>query len=166
MSFIDGGGSAPVRLRAVEPTDLPTFFDYEQDPEAARRSRFTPRDRAAFLSHWTDRVLADPTVLTRTVTVGDEIAGNVAAWWKGDRRYLGYWLGRRYWGRGVGSAMLALFLRIETTRPLWADPFAGNTGSVKVLEKNGFRRTGSEWVGDDEYVLLVLDGRAPGNEGW
>lgn len=147
-----------VQLRNVEPADLDLFFEYEQDPEAVQRSRFTPRDRAPFMTHWTDNVLGDPTVFVQTVTVTGECAGNVTSWWKDDRRFIGYWLGQNYWGRGIATEALRLFLQAEPTRPLWADPFTGNTGSVKLLEKHGFRRTGSDWDGQDEYVVLVLAG--------
>lgn len=52
---------------------------------------------------------------------------------------------------------LEQFLRLEDNRPLHADPFAGNTGSVRLLEKVGFRRAGSEWHGEHEHIMLVLD---------
>ncbi|MFC0597648.1 GNAT family N-acetyltransferase [Streptomyces palmae] len=146
-----------VRLRDVEEADLEVFFAQEHDPEAARRSRFTPRERESFMTHWTTRVLGDPTVHVRTVTVDGTVAGNLVAWWEGSRRFIGYWLGREYWGRGVGTAALALFLDLEKTRPLHADPFAGNTGSVRLLEKHGFRRVETERHGEDEHILLILD---------
>lgn len=79
------------------------------------------------------------------------------AWWDEGRRFIGYWLGRRYWGRGIGTRALALFLEREKVRPLHADPFVGNTGSVRLLEKHGFRRTGTVRYGGNEHVMLVLD---------
>ena len=78
-----------------------------------------------------------------------------------DRRFLGYWLGRPYWGRGIGSRALALFLERERNRPLHADPVIGNTGSVRLLEKLGFQRTGTVRHGDNEHVMLVLAQGAP-----
>jgi RimJ/RimL family protein N-acetyltransferase len=152
--------SDDVRLREVEKSDLEVFFEQEHDPEATRRSRFVPRERERFMTHWTTRILGDPTVLVRTVTVNAEPAGSLVAWWDEDRRFLGYWLGRQYWGRGIGTRALTLFLREEGTRPLHADPFAGNTGSVRLLEKCGFRRTGILRHGDDEHILLVLPASA------
>ncbi|MET8656733.1 GNAT family N-acetyltransferase [Streptomyces griseus] len=151
-----------VRLRDVEPADLEVFLAYEHDPEAVRRSRFPPREREAFMAHWTTRVLGDPANLVRTVVVDDgtteSVAGNIVAWWEGERRYLGYWLGRAYWGRGIGTLALAAFLEVETVRPLYADPAAGNTGSVRLLEKCGFVATGTVRHGEDEHVVLVLGG--------
>ncbi|MFI7013029.1 GNAT family N-acetyltransferase [Streptomyces sp. NPDC050164] len=145
-----------VRLRDVVESDLDAFCAYEQDPEAARRSRFTPRPREAFMSHWKERVLGDDSCFVQTVTVGGDVAGNFVAWWDEDRRFLGYWLGRAYWGRGIGSRALGLFLEREKNRPLHADPFSGNTGSVRLLEKHGFRPAGTVRYGDDEHVLFVL----------
>jgi RimJ/RimL family protein N-acetyltransferase len=147
-----------VRLRDVAETDLVGFFEQEHDAEALRRSRFTPRPREAFMAHWTSSILGDSTVFVQTVTVDDEPAGHVVAWWEGPRRFIGYWLGRPYWGRGVGTAALTLFLRLEETRPLYADPFSGNPGSVRLLEKLGFRRSGTVRHGEDEHLMLVLPG--------
>ena len=70
---------------------------------------------------------------------------------------IGYWLGREYWGRGIGTKALALFLDREKARPLYADPAVGNTGSVRLLEKSGFRHAGTVRHGDDEHAMLVLE---------
>ncbi|MEW2394576.1 GNAT family N-acetyltransferase [Streptomyces sp. NPDC046862] len=147
-----------VRLRDVEKSDLELFHIYEQDQEAVRRSRFTPREREAFMNHWVTNILGDDTVLKQTVTVDDANAGGLVAWWEDDgRRFLGYWLGRRYWGRGIGIRALALFLQQERHRPLYADPFHGNTASVRLLERHGFRHEGTVRHGEDEHALLVLE---------
>lgn len=145
-----------VRLRDVVEADLEVLLAYEHDPEAVRRSRFTPRPRDAFLRHWKTKVLGDDTVFVQAVTVDGEVAGSVVAWWDGDRRFLGYWLGRPYWGRGIGGRALALFLDREQNRPLYADPAGGNTGSVRLLEKHGFQRTGTVRHGENEHVVFVL----------
>jgi RimJ/RimL family protein N-acetyltransferase len=153
-----------VGLRDVRDEDLYVFLAFEHDPEAVRRSRFTPRPRDAFLRHWRESVLGDPDCLVRTVTVGGEAAGHVVSWTEDGRRFIGYWLGRPYWGRGVGTRALGLFLALERIRPLYADPFAGNTASVLLLERHGFRRAGTVEHGEDEHVLLVLgEGGPAGN---
>ncbi len=145
-----------VELRDVAEADLDAFLRFEHDPEAVRRSRFTPRPRERFMRHWKERVLADPECHVQTVTLDGEVAGNFVAWWEGDRRFIGYWLGRPYWGRGVGSRALGLFLVREGIRPLYADPFKGNTASVRLLEQHGFRHVGTVVHGDDEHVMLML----------
>lgn len=145
-----------MRLRDVVEADLEVFLAQEHDPEAARRSRFPPRPRERFRHHWTTRILADPTVFVQAVLVDGEPAGNVMAWWEGDRRFIGYWFGREFWGRGIGTRALTLFLQQEKARPLHADPYEGNTGSVRLLEKVGFQRSGTVRHGEDQHIMLVL----------
>ncbi|MEU9476194.1 GNAT family protein [Streptomyces sp. NPDC048191] len=152
------GEHSEVSLRGVTDDDLYVFLAHEHDAEAVRRSRFTPRPRDAFLTHWRERVLGDPDSLVRTVTVGGEVAGNIVSWTQGERRFVGYWLGQPYWGRGVGTRALGLFLQLERVRPLYADPFHGNTASVRLLERHGFERSGTVRHGEDEHILLVLGG--------
>ncbi|MFI1225658.1 MULTISPECIES: GNAT family N-acetyltransferase [unclassified Streptomyces] len=149
-----------VQLRDVVPADLEVFLAYENDPEAARRSRFAPRERDAFMAHWKARVLGDATVFVQTVDVDGEPAGNIVAWWEEERRFIGYWFGRSYWGRGIGTEALTAFLERETARPLYADPVVDNTGSVRLLEKCGFTATGTVRHGENEHVVLVLGGSA------
>ena len=155
-----------VQLRDVTEADLEFLLACEHDPEAVRRSRFTPRPRDAFMRHWKTNILGDSTVCVPMVTGDGEPAGSIVAWWEGEQgvggdRFIGYWLGRPYWGRGVGSVALGLFLRRETNRPLYADPFADNTASVRLLERHGFRRTGTVRHGDNEHLMLVLDSETP-----
>ncbi|MFC4008284.1 GNAT family N-acetyltransferase [Nonomuraea purpurea] len=148
--------SETVRLRDVVEADLEAFLEHEHDPEVARRSKFPPRERERFMRHWERQILDDPTVFVQAVMVGDELAGNVVAWWEHDRRFIGYVFGRAFWGRGIGTEALRLFLAAEKTRPLYADPFGGNTASVRLLERHGFRREGVVQHGDDEHIMLVL----------
>jgi RimJ/RimL family protein N-acetyltransferase len=150
-----------VRLRDVEEADLEVFFEQQLDPEALRRSKFPPRDREHFMRHWRTTVLGDPTVLVQTVTVDGEPAGNIVSWWEQDRRFVGYWFGCRWWGRGIGTSALTMFLERERARPLHADPFSGNSGSVRLLERCGFRPAGTVWYGEHEHLMLVLAAEPP-----
>jgi RimJ/RimL family protein N-acetyltransferase len=49
-----------------------------------------------------------------------------------------YWLGRPFWGRGIASRALALFLELVQERPLFARAAKDNIASVRVLQKSGF----------------------------
>ena len=55
---------------------------------------------------------------------------------------LGYWLGEPFWGRGIMSEAVQEFTRWAfkafDLQRIFAQPFADNTGSVRVLEKAGF----------------------------
>lgn len=150
------GMSEDVQLRDVQETDLEVFYQQQLDPIAAERARFPSRDRERFMTHWHTRVLGNPTGFYQTVAVDGAVAGNIVAWWyepEEDKRYTGYWFGREFWGRGIGSRAMMLFLEREKTRPLYADPHQGNVGSVRLLEKCGFERVG---IVHEEFVLLVL----------
>ncbi|WP_157246072.1 GNAT family N-acetyltransferase [Nonomuraea typhae] len=149
--------SGDVRLRAVEDADLEVFFEQEQDEVASERANFPSRPRERFMKHWRTKVVGDPGVLVRTVLADGDVAGNIVSWTETDgRRFIGYWLGRDHWGKGVGTRALTQFLAEEAVRPLYADPHHGNTASVRLLEKVGFRRSGSVFHGGEEHLLLVL----------
>lgn len=154
--------SEDVGIRDVQEADLELFYEQQLDPEAARRARFPSREREVFMTHWTTKVLGDSANFVQTITVSGEPAGNIAAWWADEqgrpvpRRFIGYWFGRPYWGRGIGTQGLALFLRLEKTRPLYADPFIGNTASVRLLERHGFQHAGTVRHGENEHAMLVL----------
>jgi RimJ/RimL family protein N-acetyltransferase len=66
------------------------------------------------------------------------------------KREVGYWLGSAYWGRGIATAALAALLREVTGRPLYAYVARSNVGSIRVLEKCGFTRIGSERHVDEQ----------------
>jgi RimJ/RimL family protein N-acetyltransferase len=148
-----------IRLREVEAGDLPLFFAHQQDAEAAAMAAFPSRDRAAFDQHWA-KTLADPANLVRTVVVDDEVAGNVCSFTRDGLREVGYWIDRAYWGRGVATAALTAYLRLEQTRPLYAGVAEHNAASIRVLQKCGFTflrsDDGEPIVAEDAHVLLVL----------
>jgi RimJ/RimL family protein N-acetyltransferase len=153
---LDVMGGGEVSLRDVGEADLEVFHAQQQDPEAARRANFTPRDHQAFMDHWTHKILGDPHVRAQTIMLGGATAGNLVAWWQSDRRYIGYWLGREYWGRGAGTEALSHFLKQESTRPLWADTDIGNAASIRLLKRCGFSEVETIKEENLEYVLLVL----------
>jgi RimJ/RimL family protein N-acetyltransferase len=147
---------ADVSLRPVRISDVDQFFEHEQDQEAQRRANFRARTRPEFRTHWMTRILGDPEVGARTVLAGDEVAGNVVSWWQDGRREVGYWLGRAFWGRGVGTRALTLYLGVETFRPLCATADIGNTASIRLLERCGFTRVETVRQPDVEFVVLEL----------
>jgi RimJ/RimL family protein N-acetyltransferase len=155
-----------IQLREVIETDLADFFTNQLDPEANRMAAFTapdPADLEAFTAHWS-RLLADPAVTVRTVLVDGQVAGNVLLFPHAGQPEVGYWLGRRFWGRGVATRALAMFLEVIPFRPLYARVAKDNAGSVRVLAKCGFVVVGADRgyanarrTEVEEYVLR-LDG--------
>lgn len=153
-----------VRLRDVEPGDLPSFFEHQRDPEAVAMVVFNSRDRPAFDEHWA-KILADKTGLKKTVVVDGQVAGNVVSFLREGVLEVGYWIDRAYWGRGVATEALSAFLKLEQRRPLHAGVARHNVASLRVLEKCGFGLTGSpdpKSEDDDAFLLLTLAAASAG----
>jgi RimJ/RimL family protein N-acetyltransferase len=135
-----------VVLREVAEEDLPTFFEQQLDPDATYMAAFTakdPADHEAFTAHWA-RIRADQTNTIRTIVVKGQVAGHIASYIHSGTPEVTYWLGREYWGRGVATRSLSLFLDHVTARPLYARAAKDNVGSLRVLKKCGFTITGED----------------------
>jgi len=148
-----------VQLRDVLPSDLEIFFLHQRDPEATRLAAFPARDRQAFMAHWT-RILPDRASKIQTILLDGAVAGNIVAFQQAGRRLVGYWVGREYWGQGVATAALTLFLNLVTARPLYAFVAQHNAASIRVLQKCGFivwdEDLGTPHLVDDEVEEILL----------
>lgn len=147
-----------VRLRDVEESDLPVFFEHQRDPEATSMANVPARDREEFTAHWA-KILPDETAATQTILLDGEVAGYVASWGDPSERLVGYWVGREHWGRGVATSALAQFLLQAPARPLYAYVAKHNIGSQKVLERCGFAEVAPDGRvqpdGDFELVMQL-----------
>jgi RimJ/RimL family protein N-acetyltransferase len=141
-------------LREVVEADLPVFHEYECDPEAAAMAAFPSRDRDAFMAHWA-RTLANDSALTLAIVRDGEVAGNVGCWEADGRRFVGYWIGRRFWGRGLATQAVAELLDVVEARPVYAHVVTSNVASIRVLEKNGFVEVGRHTADDGVEELLL-----------
>lgn len=63
-----------------------------------------------------------------------------------DSAEVGYWLGKKYWGKGITTEALDLLMNFAFNElklhRLHANTFIDNIGSQKVLEKSGFAKEG------------------------
>ena len=156
------GMTPAVRLRSVEDRDVEVFFEHQADPQAVEMAAFPARDRDQFEAHWA-KVRGDDTLVVRTIVVDGVVAGNIGSWPDNGQQLLGYWVGREFWGRGVATQALALLVDEVSIRPLYAHVVMHNVGSIRVLEKCGFRRDLLEEAkartSDDgiEELIYVLD---------
>ena len=127
-----------VGLRLVRDEDIEIFYEHQNEPEGAAMAMFPSRDRDVFFSHWA-KTRARPDARIMTITYGDRVAGNIGSWEEEGHVYLGYWIGKDYWGRGIATAALNAYVtEHELRRPLRAHVAATNIGSIRVLEKCGF----------------------------
>lgn len=126
-----------VRLRPVEPGDLPRMYEMQLDPESNRMAVTIPRTREVFDAHWV-KALDDPANTTRAVLHGGVMAGYISCFPLDGQDHVGYWIDRAYWGMGIASRALDLLLREVAKRPLVASVATSNGASLRVLQKCGF----------------------------
>lgn len=123
---------------------------------------FRLRERAEFDAHWA-KILADKTALTKTIVADGQVAGHIASFLLEGKREIGYWIDRALWGRGIASAALSEFLRLEQRRPLYAGVARHNIASMRVLQKCGFRLSKSsldhepDAAGESHIVLTLTE---------
>jgi RimJ/RimL family protein N-acetyltransferase len=150
-----------VRLRPVQPGDLPRIYDMQLDPESNLMAVMIPRTLEAFDAHWV-KALDDPGITARAVLVGEALVGYISCFPMDGQDHVGYWIDRAYWGMGIASRALHLLLREVAKRPLVATAATSNGASLRVLQKCGFvieqvrPSPASERYPECEEAVLVL----------
>lgn len=127
--------AATIELRAVQDADISIFHAQESDAQARWMAAFTAR---------LARLRADPSVVMQTIVADGQVAGSIARFVQDGNPEVTYGPGRDFWGRGLATQALALFLAQEQLRPLFARVAADNIGSLRVLQKCGFVIYGEE----------------------
>jgi RimJ/RimL family protein N-acetyltransferase len=133
-----------VQLRDVIESDLPIFFEQQLNPAANHMAAFTvkdPADRAAFDKQW-DGMLKDEDLTIKTVLFDGQVAGHIVAYLHAGNLEIGYWFGKAFWGNGIATESLGMFLELFEARPIGARVAKDNVASIRVLEKCGFEVAG------------------------
>lgn len=155
-----------VKLRAIRDEDLDTLFEHQRDPQANAMAAFgaaDPDDRRAFDQRWA-RIRGDGGIVIRAIEADGQVAGSILRWRDDalDAPEVSYWLGRAYWGRGIATLAVRQFIVLLPDRRLYGRAASTNPGSIRVLEKCGFKivrrdrgvsATGGQLV--DEVVLRL-----------
>ena len=135
-----------VALRPVSNDDGDILFEFMSDPESVWMAAFTSEaqsDRAAF-DDWTARLRGAPGVRRRTVVSEGRVVGSIGSFEVDGSTEVTYWIGRAFWGRGIASEALMIFLGELVVRPIRARAASDNLRSIRVLKKAGFRAIGTE----------------------
>ena len=151
-----------------QPSDKPAIVRLANDWEVAKNMRnvfphpYTEADADAWFVELAKR---DP-LTNFVIAVDDQFAGGVGLYLRSDVHYrsaeIGYWLGRDYWGRGIGTAAVRAFTRYAFAAHdllrIYAGVFSSNPASMRVLEKAGYVREGvlRKSVVKDGHVLDMV----------
>ncbi|MFC4559396.1 GNAT family N-acetyltransferase [Virgibacillus kekensis] len=135
-----------IMLRDVTEDDLRVFFKHQQDLDANHMAAFTsedPGDWESFLTHW-NKILSNKDIIKQTITVQENVAGNILCFEQFAVPGVSYWIGKEYWGKGIATNALREFTKHVTIHPLYARAAKDNIGSLRVLEKCGFTISGED----------------------
>ena len=169
-----------VRLRPPKVIDAPALADEADDYRVARTLRdyfphpYSVDDALRFI----EEAQAKTGPATQFVIEADGEVAGIMGLFVGEDVYrrngeIGYWLGRRWWGRGIATAAVRLvvdyaFGQLGLTR-VYAEVFGTNVASLRVLEKAGFTleyRLPAVIVKDGEVLDLVAMGRRKSAQDW
>src|SRR5262249_34429260 len=141
-----------ILLRNVIENDLEIFFEHQLDIDACQMVAFQSRDRSSFFTHW-NKILNDENTIIKTILFDVQVAGYISSWIQTGKREIGYWIGKQFWGQGIGTKALSKFLIDVNKRPIYAYVAKHNIGSIRVLEKNGFK------IISEEKEFSNMDGK-------
>lgn len=142
-------------LRAWQPGDAEAIAAAADNPRIAANLRnvfpspYTQADAEQFVNGCIAQ--GEARQLTRAIVIGGKAAGSIGVFVKDDvyekTAELGYWLAEEHWGKGVMTEAVRqvcreAFARFDILR-IFAEPFADNQGSRRVLEKAGFTCEGT-----------------------
>ena len=91
------------------------------------------------------------TTFAFAIVADDKVVGSIGVFRQGNIHFrtaeMGYYLGECFWGKGLASSAVKqvcryIFDHTDIIR-IFAEPFATNAASCRVLEKNGFKLEGS-----------------------
>ena len=151
-----------VVLREVCPEDLPALYEQQLDDDANVRAVTYARSREDFDELWS-KIFADEQTVARAVVAGGELVGHINSFPLNGELWVGYWIARSHWGRGIATSVLSQFLTIMRLRPLYAQVADTNEASLRLLRRHGFQVLRREASAETERypactaVILRLD---------
>jgi RimJ/RimL family protein N-acetyltransferase len=144
-----------VKIRKLKLSDAKEIYEHVNDKEIAQWTLTIPypypeEEAAKFIrkTHYqikTKKSYVFGIVLKETGKVIGAV-GLIKINWTHKNAEAGYWMGRKYWNRGLMTEALKLLLKFSFEQlqlhRVNAYVFADNITSMRVLEKNGFQREG------------------------
>ena len=110
---------------------------------------YTPEDAKEYIT--TMLTTDEEMVYAFAITIEDRAVGSIGIFRQTNihskTAELGYYIAEPYWGKGIGTSAVKqicdyIFQNTDIIR-IFAEPFAHNTGSCRILEKCGFKCEGT-----------------------
>ncbi len=111
----------------------------------ARDGREVQRGRrgGAFDTHMA-KIMSSSENTFLAITRDSRLVGTIASYPSDGATEVTYWIDRNCWGQGIATRALGLLLEETPVRPLRARTASDNAGSLRVLQRAGFRPIGTE----------------------
>ena len=170
-------GAELLELRILQPEDVTSVYvDWMNDRDVVRftEQRHVRHDMAEIASFVAQKLVSPTDYLFGIFLAGTHV-GNIKLG-PVDKlskvASISYIVGNRsVWGRGIATRAIAAIVRFAFDElgleKITAGSYAENTGSIRALEKNGFRREGcqrAQTVLDDKRIDVVIFGLLRGEE--
>jgi RimJ/RimL family protein N-acetyltransferase len=140
------------RIRSWQPGDAPSLARHANNRKIwlQVRDRFPHPYTLAAAEGWVAMAPAADPETQFAIEVNGEAAGGIGVFLQQDvERYsaeIGYWLGEAYWNRGITTSAVRSFTEYAFDRfglcRLYANVFASNPASCRVLERAGYQFEG------------------------
>lgn len=133
-------------LKPTTLQDLDLLFLYQKDEVSNQMAAFTaedPNDKEAYMEKWL-KIIENPAINMQTIFMDNINVGSVLCFEMMGETNVSYWIDRQYWGKGIATKALNLFLEKVRKRPLVGRTAFDNYGSQKVLKNCGFTLSGKE----------------------
>lgn len=144
-------------LRPWQISDVKSLTQYANDFSVARNLRnvfpnpYTQEDAKNYIKYCMSLEESElPEEYIRAIEINGEAVGSIGVMMKNDvyskSGEIGYWLGKPFWGKGIMSEAAKqickeVYDKYDIVR-IFAEPFAYNIGSRRVLEHAGFKLEG------------------------
>ncbi|MBX9721603.1 MAG: GNAT family N-acetyltransferase, partial [Candidatus Obscuribacterales bacterium] len=91
-----------------------------------------------------NKISNDKSVIQKIVLMNGKVIGSVSKFQMFGKTQICYGIEKAQWGKGITTTVVQQFLALVAERPLYAQVASDNRGSIRVLEKCGFKLVGKE----------------------
>ncbi len=165
-----------VGLRRLRFSDIRNIYEHINDKQIARWTVAVPYPYKADDAEEFIRLTSKMIRQNKRRTFGiiyketDNLIGIVDLFkinWTDRNGEIGYWVGRKFWNRGIATEAIYLMLKYAFRKlklhRIYARVFESNIASARALEKNGFKHEGiqrhaakvrNRWRNFHQYAIL------------